>query len=448
MKLPLALRFSFIVLCLPVWPNLATAADAKPKPVAKQDAAALLTSAQKALAYTTKATRNAGEKLSPKNPSAKPFLLSLKKINDALDHAEAGLAAKDPKFFKALDQARAAVSEMQVTWDLTGSNNKDVVAGAKQLGGAVIALQTNYSPLAARRSKGGELTAAEKARFAKIKAQQSALDKKIAALAAKYKSDPALSAGLQKIRGQSARIARSGNTVSAFTDALDLLATIGGLIAGYSYYMPPAGRNEWVMIESAPSTWNYETYYEETTYEWSSVEEYVAVYDEESVEVSAEEVAEEETYLDENEFEMTDAEEDAVAEESNEIPADEVASDEMESQQEEVAEGEEEEAMTADEGETGGEEEAVETADSDGGEDAGDEAMESADDSGEQADSEAADEPSDDAGDESAEESGGDGMDDAGADGGDAGEDTGAEDGGGDDGGADDGGGDEGGGEE
>ena len=120
-----------------------------PKPVGKQNAGQLLQSAQESLAYTTKAARNAGEKLSPDNAAAKPFLLSLKKINSALDDASEGLKEKKPEFFKAIDAARSAVAEMQATWDLTGSDDKDVIAGAKKLGGDIIALQENYSLRAA-----------------------------------------------------------------------------------------------------------------------------------------------------------------------------------------------------------------------------------------------------------------------------------------------------------
>ena len=100
----------------------------EPKPAGKENAPQLLQSARESLAYTTKAARNAGEKLSSDNASAKPFLLSLKKINDALDDADTGFKAKTPEFFKALDSARSAVAEMQATWDLTGSDDKNVVA--------------------------------------------------------------------------------------------------------------------------------------------------------------------------------------------------------------------------------------------------------------------------------------------------------------------------------
>lgn len=339
-----------------------------PKPVGKQNAEQLLKSAQESLAYTTKAARNAGEKLSPENANAKPFLLSLKKINTALDGADAGLKEKKPEFFKAVDAARSGVSEMQATWDLTGSDDKNVIAGAKKLGGDIIALQENFSPLAARRAKGGDLSAAEKAKFTKIQAEQAALDKKLAALAAKYKNNKALSAGVKQIRSKANRIAKAKPTVASYTGAIDLLSSIGGLIAGYSYYVPASSRSDWAAIETLSSSWlSYESVYEEYSYEWSSAEESVEIYDSESFEVSESEMTEEESYLEETDFDLSDAEESEVADESDDISEEEVNADDLESDQEEVEQADEAEEMAADD--DSGDDSTVDDASSDDGDD-------------------------------------------------------------------------------
>jgi len=409
----------------------------EPTPVGKQNAGQLLQSAKESLAYTAKAARNAGEKLSPETPTAKPFLLSLKKINDALGDADTGLKEKNPEFFKAVDAARSGVAEMQATWDLTGSDDRNVMAGAKKLGGDIIALHENYSPLAARRAKGGELTAAEKAKFNKIQAQQAALDKKLAALAAKYKNNKALGAGVKQIRNKANRIAKAKPSVASYTGAIDLLSSIAGLIAGYSYYVPASARSEWVTIESVPSSWSYQSVYEEYSYEWSSVEESVEIYDSESIEVSETEIEEEETYLEETSVEMTEEEETEVAEESEEVSAEEINADDLESEQEEVAEAAEEEEMAP-------EDEA--TSDADAGSEAVDESDEGGD-AGAAEESSGEEESADEgAAEESADESAADeGGEEAAAE--EAPDDGGGDDGGGDDGGGDDGGGDDSGGE-
>jgi len=401
----------------------------EPTPVGKQNAGQLLQSAKESLAYTAKAARNAGEKLSPETPTAKPFLLSLKKINDALGDADTGLKEKNPEFFKAVDAARSGVAEMQATWDLTGSDDRNVMAGAKKLGGDIIALHENYSPLAARRAKGGELTAAEKAKFNKIQAQQAALDKKLAALAAKYKNNKALGAGVKQIRNKANRIAKAKPSVASYTGAIDLLSSIAGLIAGYSYYVPTSARSEWVTIESVPSSWSYQSVYEEYSYEWSSVEESVEIYDSESIEVSETEITEEESYLEENEFDLTEEEETEVAEDGSEIAEEEINAEDLESEQEEVEQTEEDEELApADESADETEEVAAEEeADA-----AGDEAVEEESSTEEDAGMGSADDGSSEG--ESSEEP----IDDSGSE-----EDSG--DGGSDDGGADDGGGDDGG---
>lgn len=336
----------FAVLLLIALPS-AHAEKKQPAPAGKQDAAELLATARKALAYTTKAARGAGEKLSPTNPSAKPFLLALKNVGKALDEAQAGLAAKDPKFFKALDDARAGVAEMDATWDLTGADNKDVVAGAKMLGGAVIALQSNYSPLVARRAKGGELTAAEKAKFAKIKAQQAELNKRLSALAAKYKSDRALNAGIRNIRHDAERIAKAPNTVNAYIDSLGLLSTVVGLVRGYSYYVPVSARSAWTTIETLPSTWSYAAYTTDYAYDWSAVSTDVAVYDAATLSVTDAEVSQQESYLEEGEFDLSDQEEAEVAEDSADISDEEISSDDLESEQEDVEDAADDESMDA-----------------------------------------------------------------------------------------------------
>ena len=350
-NLPLA-----IITALVVFLHSAAAETSAPPSVGKKNAPELLKSARESLAYTTKAARNAGEKLSAKNAAAKPFLNSLKKINASLDQADASLKDKKPDFFKAIDSARSAVTEMQVTWELTGSDDKNVIAGAKKLGGDIVALHENFSPLAARRSKGGELSATEKQKLGKIKAEQKELGKKLEALVTKHKSDRALVAGIKKIRQKSLLIARSGDTVDAFVDALDMLSSILGMFSGYSYYLPPSQRTEWVTICAVPARPAYREFYSSYSYDWSYMESSVDIYDSESIEVTSEEVTSEESYLEETDFNMSEHEEEEVADESDEIPEEDIAENDLESEQEEVADDQEQNEMADQDADEGGDE--------------------------------------------------------------------------------------------
>ena len=326
----------------------------KPKfeAVGKQDAAQLIDDAKKALAFTIKSSRAAGKELAANNPAAKPFLQSLQKVNKALDVAKGGLEAKDKSFFRGINDAKAGVTEMGVTWDLTRSQDEDVIAGAKKLSGSVSALQENYNPLSQRKAKGGDLTESELKHFQELKAQQTALEKKLKALASKANDDTALDAGLKEIYRKSRAIARAPVTVSAYVDSVDLLATLQGLIGGYDYYLPSSERQEWETVSTYSESWESYYSYESYEYNWSETEESVEVYDDYSVDISSEEMEQEEEYVDDTSFEMNEEEITEVADESEEISDDEVADDEMQSVQEE--EEQQEDAGEMSSGDDGG----------------------------------------------------------------------------------------------
>lgn len=340
----------------------------KPEPTGKQNAAQLLDNAQKALAYTVKSARTAGEELDAKNPSAKPFLQSLQKIGTSLNAAEQALAAKDKSFFQAISDAQAGVEEMQITWDLTKSNDAGVIKGGRALGGAVSALHNDYGPTAQRKAKGGELSAAELANFQKLKAGQSDFRKKIHTLLAGFKKDPALEAGLRKLNKRSQEIEKSPGTVDAYAGALDFLSTISGLLNGYSYYVPAAQRKSWNSLIRAADSW--EVYYTPgSDYDWSYTETPVEVYDSYDLEVTSEEMASEEAYIEDSSFEMSESESEEVAEESSEITEDEAQDSEMESEQEDMDEQEDAEDMGAED--DGGNDNAEDAGGDDGGGDDG-----------------------------------------------------------------------------
>ncbi|MEI8294885.1 MAG: hypothetical protein WCG66_13060 [bacterium] len=318
------------------------------KPVGKKTAAQLLSDAQKALAATIKEARAAGKELDQTNPNAKPFYQSLKKIGSALDEANAGLKAKDKKFFEGLFNAKVAVAELSPTWDLTKSKNAGVIDGAKKLSGAVTALEDGYGSLASRQAKGGELTDKEKQKFAAMKKQQSALASKVKQLAAKVKGDPSLKAGLKDILNKSQRLSGAPETLNAFTEMGGLIATIEGLLSGYSYYVQPSQRAEWVAVNKVREKLPRFSTYEWATYDWDITSSPVEVYDNLSVSISESEVSSMESFVEDSSFEMTEEEESEVATESDSISEEEAENDEMESEQEEAEDQQEAEDMNDD----------------------------------------------------------------------------------------------------
>jgi hypothetical protein len=346
----------------------ATAKTAQKKETGqKADAKTLLHDAKKALAAMIKAAR-ADKALDPKKPKNKPFWKSTQLIAKNLDKAEKGLAAKSNDFFKGIADAREAEEQMKVDWELTGSKDKSVIDNGKKLGHALALLRTDFSKEAARKKKGGELTAKEKAEFDKIKAQQKELLAKIKKLEKEAQKDKALEKGLRKIQAQANHILKEPATVDAYIATLYLLDVQIGLVRGYEYYVDKPWRADYLAVVNLETS--YESSYSEwetsASYEWASVDTSVDIYEGEEVDVSEsvsdEEINSEESYAENESFDMSDAEEEEVA--AEEDTDEEVASDDADSMED--ASDDEGEDMSDD----GGDED---SGDDDGGDDGGDE---------------------------------------------------------------------------
>ena len=304
--------------------TLAAAAKSDQKKSAgkKADGKTLLDDANKALAAMIKAAR-ADNGLDPKTPKNKPFWKSTQLIAKNLKMAKTGLSAKSNDFFKGVTGARQAEEQMKVDWELTDSKNKQVIDNGKKLGHTIALLRTDFSKEAARKKKGGELTAKEKAEFDKIKAQQKVLLAKIAKLEAGAKKDKALEKGLREMKKHADHIVKEPITLDAYIATLYLLDVQAGLIRGYEYYVDKPWRADYLVLVDWVHT--YETsYYEWETsvsYDWALVDTTVDIdYSEEvavSESVSDEEISSEEAYAENESFDMSEAEEEEVAAEED-----------------------------------------------------------------------------------------------------------------------------------
>ena len=288
----------------------------------KADGKTLLDDANKALAAMIKAAR-ADNGLDPKTPKNKPFWKSTQLIAKNLTLAKSGLAAKSNDFFKGIAEARQAEEQMKVDWELTDSKNNQVIENGKKLGHAIALLRTDFSKEAARKKKGGELTAKEKAEFDKIKAQQKVLLAKIAKLEAGAKKDKALEKGLREMKKHADHIVKEPITLDAYIATLYLLDVQAGLIRGYEYYVDKPWRGDYLVLVDWVHT--YETsYYEWETsvsYDWALVDTTVDIDYGEDVDVSEsvsdEEISSEEAYAENESFDMSEAEEEEVAAEED-----------------------------------------------------------------------------------------------------------------------------------
>jgi len=273
-----------------------------------------------------------------------------------LKTAETGLAAKSNDFFKGIAAAREAEEQMKVDWQLTDSKNKKVIENGKKLGHALAILRTDFWKEAERKKKGGDLTAQETTNFEKIKGQQKDLPAKIKRLEGEAKKDKALEKGLKGLEKQANHILKEPATVDAYIATLYLLDVQIGLIRGYEYYVDKDWRGDYLVLVDFTET--YDTWYTEwetsVSYDWTEVNTSVDIYKGEDVDlsesISDEEVNSEDSYAENESFDMNEAEEDQVA--AEEDTDEEVASDDEDSMED--ASDDEGEEMSDDGGDDGG----------------------------------------------------------------------------------------------
>ncbi|MEO8440357.1 MAG: hypothetical protein ABI540_09060, partial [Spartobacteria bacterium] len=294
-------------------------ASAKPKPSGKKATAAeLVAAAKKANAAMIKNAR-ADKGLDPNLAKNKPFYTAAKKVTTELDRTDKGLAAKNNDFFDAVSGARSAQEQLKVAWNLTDSKNKKVAADAVALGNALDLLRQDYSKEAARKKKGGELTAKEKAEFAKIQAHQKELLAKINTLQAKSTKDKALQRGLAKMEKESRRIANAKMNLADYLAALYLLDDLEGQLYGYDYYIDPAWRSDWIVVDKYVDYYTpiYANVWTDYAYDWDYVTTPVDIYVGDNVYVddslSPAEVDAQEDFVDNGDFDMSRAEAAEVA---------------------------------------------------------------------------------------------------------------------------------------
>ena len=330
----------------------AVAETAQKKPSGeKADAKTLLDDASKALAAMIKAAR-ADKGLDPKTPKNKPFWKSTQLVTKNLKTAKAGLTAKSNDFFKGIAEARIAEEQSKVDWELTDSKNKQVIENGKKLGHAIALLRTDFSKEAARKKKGDELTAKEKAEFDKIKAQQKELLAKIVKLEADAKKDKALEKGLREMKKQAEHIVKEPVTLDAYIATLYLLDVQVGLIRGYEYYVDEPWQADYLVLVDWAHTYETSYYAWETSvsYDWALVDTSVDIHEDVDISesVSDEEISSEESYVENESFDMSDAEEQEVA--AEEDTNEEVASTDGDDSMEDASDDEGQDMSDADSG--------------------------------------------------------------------------------------------------
>ena len=115
--------------------------------------------------------------LNAKSKQERPFWAGLKLASESLDKMEKGIKAKDASMLTGLEGVGRGVEMVGTSWGVLrgGEKASKVGRGVLALHGAYEFFETHYGPVAARHKKGGSISAAEKASFAKAQAEQKKL---------------------------------------------------------------------------------------------------------------------------------------------------------------------------------------------------------------------------------------------------------------------------------
>jgi len=425
-------------------PAAAKPAGSKPgaKPAAGKQVSGkqLVAESKKAIAGILKTAKASGGKLDPKNKKQAPFFGGLKELRASLAETEKYMQAKDKKAFASLSKGSSALAQVKTAWPRLGVEDAKVEGYLSKLDNSYSALRGRYGAEGPRAKEGKELSAKEKANFAKIKAQQAEYGKKLAPMQAKakQKGDKGMEAQLVRLSQQADRIAKAPDAVDAYLAAMLLLDYLQGEWEAYSYYVGPDYRADWVTVNVWVETSfvSCDTLYLETVEvysveSWEVTIEVDSDFDYAVTDIADADLSAGDSYLESN-FSYDEL--------SSEIYAEEFATDEMQDlvfEEEDVNLDVAEEAWEDEGLELDSADDMLDAEDADdAAEDedaAGDDVADDADDdAGDDADDDGADDADDDGGDDAAD----DGADDADDDGGDDADDDGGDDA--DDDGADD----------
>ena len=232
---------------------LLTLGSAHPASARKTDARQLLRLAEAGLLDISKAADASQGRIARGKAEQRPFWRAVDKMDAALRRVRAGMEARDPSFFTALESGSAALGELRVVWARTGVPDAGVSEGLRILSKSYELLRTGYGREAVRHRKGGGLTEAERQRFLRIQQAQRRFADLLRELeeAARRRNDEAMLAELRRMAEEAERIAAAQLTLDAYLNALMIGDSQVGEWAGNSQYADPEDRSDWQEADTA-----------------------------------------------------------------------------------------------------------------------------------------------------------------------------------------------------
>ena len=258
----------------------------------------LAESTDRAVGYLVKAARGSNDpKLNPSAASARPFWASVKRLNKAVDKLGRGLYLKDQTFFHGLGDAVSAVTAASVALSQSGAHDRKVKGALDRVERAVGLLDQKYGKVAARRAKGGSLSAQEQRKLTALREKQKELRQKLKAVEKKAAGNTEAIKGIERIRRESDRIYYARDTVADFVAALVAIRVVDGLLWGWHWSWGPWGG--WVEHYSFAYVNGYYDAIDVMDYDWAITEAEVDLGDYDlEVAIDESDIADADDYLD------------------------------------------------------------------------------------------------------------------------------------------------------
>ena len=197
--------------------------------------------------------------LAPSSETGKPVWAALKNLNATAGSLANGAALQDDNFHGAMGDVLGRTAAAVAALELSGAEDQTVADAVDKLIAAVSTLQNTYSKTAARKRQGEELSAQDRAKLDKVRANQAELQKKLHAMEAKIQVNKRALESVKEVRRRSETVSNSGNDLASFLTAMVALRIIGGLLCGSHWYWGPWGG--WypsysrVLIDIHEETW-------------------------------------------------------------------------------------------------------------------------------------------------------------------------------------------------
>jgi hypothetical protein len=189
----------------------------------------------------TSVRRSKSPELGRDTDTGKTVWSSLKDLNEAAKTLANGASLRDNSFHAALGTMVSRTAATATAIEIAAPNDDGVIAAKDKLINAVGAMQANFSKARARADQGGGLSASERAKLDKIRANQKQLQARLDIVEAKVGTNTRAIEGVRQVRERSQQVSNSGNDLGDFLAAMIALRIIDGLLWGHHYQWGPWG---------------------------------------------------------------------------------------------------------------------------------------------------------------------------------------------------------------